>query len=94
MRELTIIIPRLNEEQTIGQVVRDAIRGLRKASCDGVVLVSDNGSTDTSVNIARSQGARVIHFVRCVGTEVLFDMALNLLRVHMSSSVMPMDPMI
>lgn len=61
MRELTIIIPCLNEEQTIGQVVRDAIRGLRKASCDGEVLVSDNGSTDASVDIARFQGARVIH---------------------------------
>lgn len=61
MKELTIIIPCLNEAETIGQVVRDAVRGLRKASCDGEVLVSDNGSTDASVELARSQGARVIH---------------------------------
>ena len=55
MKELTIIIPCLNEAETIGQVVRDAVRGLRKASCDGEVLVSDNGSTDASVELARSQ---------------------------------------
>jgi glycosyltransferase involved in cell wall biosynthesis len=64
MKELTILIPCLNEEETIAQVIRDAMRGLRKASCEGEVLVSDNGSTDASVQIALSQGARVVHCPR------------------------------
>lgn len=58
--ELTILIPCLNEEKTIGAVIDEANKFLSENSIEGEVLVIDNGSTDNSENIALSKGARVI----------------------------------
>ena len=52
---LAVVIPCLNEEMTIGKVVEDARRSFPSAS----VYVFDNGSTDGSVERARSAGAGV-----------------------------------
>jgi glycosyltransferase involved in cell wall biosynthesis len=58
--ELTILMPCLNEAETIGACVWKAKRFLASAGIQGEVLVADNGSTDGSQVIAEGLGARVV----------------------------------
>jgi len=58
--EISIVMPCLNEADTIGACVRKAMDTLRSHRIDGEVIVADNGSTDASVAIARELGARVV----------------------------------
>ena len=53
-------MPCLNEAETVGVCVEKAQRALRDAGIPGEVIVSDNGSSDGSQEIARSGGARVV----------------------------------
>lgn len=62
--ELSIVLPCLNEELTVGICVAKAAGFLRKNNINGEVLVADNGSTDRSVEIATREGARVVHIDR------------------------------
>jgi glycosyltransferase involved in cell wall biosynthesis len=57
--ELTILLPCLNEEKTVEACVAKARSFLQRRGIDGEVLVSDNGSTDRSREIAQEAGARV-----------------------------------
>jgi glycosyltransferase involved in cell wall biosynthesis len=59
--ELSIIMPCLNEAETIRPCVRSAIHALLEASISGEVIVADNGSTDGSQEIAEAEGALVVH---------------------------------
>lgn len=59
--ELTILMPCLNEEQTIVQCIRQAKQFLDESGVCGEVLIADNGSTDNSAALAREAGARVIN---------------------------------
>ena len=58
--ELTILIPCLDEAETLAAVIRKAQGYLARAGVSGEVLVSDNGSTDGSIAIAERLGARVV----------------------------------
>lgn len=58
---VSIVMPCLNEEETVGVCVEKAVGWLRRRGVPGEVLVVDNGSTDRSVEIAEAAGARVIH---------------------------------
>ncbi len=58
--ELSIVIPCLNEHETIGTCVCKAVFAMQSAKIDGEVIVADNGSTDGSQAIARRSGARVV----------------------------------
>ncbi|MDD4735663.1 MAG: glycosyltransferase family 2 protein [Kiritimatiellae bacterium] len=58
---ITVIIPCLNEEQSIGESVDRALRGIELSGEKGEVIVVDNGSTDRSVEIARGHGAHIYH---------------------------------
>lgn len=58
--EVSVVIPCLNEAKTIAGCVDQAVTALRDADIRGEVVVSDNGSTDGSVEIAREHGARVV----------------------------------
>jgi len=58
---ISVVMPCLNEEQTIGACVAKALEGIRRTGLPGEVIVSDNGSSDRSVEIATELGARVIH---------------------------------
>jgi len=59
--ELTILMPCLNEAETIGTCIRKAKNWIASNGVDAEVLISDNGSTDGSQQIAVELGARVIH---------------------------------
>lgn len=58
--ELTILMPCLNEAETIGICVRKARAFLDQYNLEGEVLIADNGSTDGSQAIAQAEGARVV----------------------------------
>jgi len=58
-----IVIPALNEEEAIG----DVVRGLKQAFPQAEMIVVDDGSTDATGRIASEAGARVIRHERCRG---------------------------
>lgn len=58
--ELTILMPCLNEAETIEVCVRKARGFLAEAGVSGEVLIADNGSTDGSQALAEAAGARVV----------------------------------
>jgi glycosyltransferase involved in cell wall biosynthesis len=58
--QLSVIIPCLNEIETIGAVVKTARAALEKEGLSGEVIVADNGSRDGSQDAARALGARVV----------------------------------
>ena len=58
--ELSIIMPCLNEAETIAACIEKARRFLKESGIAGEVVIGDNGSTDGSQQIATSLGARVI----------------------------------
>jgi glycosyltransferase involved in cell wall biosynthesis len=58
--EVSIVLPCLNEADTLGRCLANATRALREAGIDGEVIVADNGSTDGSPDIARQGGARLV----------------------------------
>lgn len=60
-KELTILIPALNEEKTIGICIEKVKKVLEENSITGEILVADNGSIDRTAEIAKSLGARVVN---------------------------------
>jgi glycosyltransferase involved in cell wall biosynthesis len=58
---VSVVIPCLNEAQTIDDCVRRARGALADGGLDGEVVVADNGSTDGSAELAAAAGARVVH---------------------------------
>ncbi|MEJ2153150.1 MAG: glycosyltransferase family 2 protein, partial [Gemmatimonadota bacterium] len=58
--ELTILMPCLNEAETLGVCIKKASGYLTSRRIEGEVLIADNGSTDGSREIAEDLGARVI----------------------------------
>jgi glycosyltransferase involved in cell wall biosynthesis len=58
--ELTILMPCLNEAETLATCIDKAQGFLRRSGISGEVLISDNGSTDGSQAIAEAHGARVV----------------------------------
>jgi len=61
--ELTIVIPCLNEAETLAQVIDRAARFLLAYDINGEIVVADNGSIDGSTAIATENGARVVPIV-------------------------------
>jgi glycosyltransferase involved in cell wall biosynthesis len=59
--EVSVVIPCLNEADTIGVCVQKAMAALVGAHISGEVIAADNGSTDGSDRIAKEFGAKVIH---------------------------------
>ena len=57
---VSVVIPCLNEAETIAECVRRARAVLDDNDCSGEVIVVDNGSTDGSGDLARNAGAEVV----------------------------------
>jgi glycosyltransferase involved in cell wall biosynthesis len=58
--ELSVLMPCLDEAETLATCIRKARGSLQRLGVDGEVVVADNGSVDGSVDIARREGARVV----------------------------------
>jgi glycosyltransferase involved in cell wall biosynthesis len=58
--ELSVVMPCLNEAETVAKCVRKAVAFLTEHRIDGEVVVVDNGSTDGSGQLAANAGARVV----------------------------------
>jgi hypothetical protein len=58
--ELSVVMPCLNEALTVGVCIDKALGAFKKLGVIGEVIVADNGSTDSSVRVARMHGARVV----------------------------------
>jgi len=59
--DITILMPCLNEETCLPYSINKAKNFIKKNKLKGEILISDNGSTDNSVLIAKKLGCRVIH---------------------------------
>src|SRR2546423_1319893 len=62
--ELTVLMPCLNEAETVAACVRKARGFLERTGIEGEVLVADNGSSDGSPEVARDAGARVVRIAQ------------------------------
>jgi glycosyltransferase involved in cell wall biosynthesis len=62
--ELTIVMPCLNEAETLEKCIVKAKAYLERAKINGEIVIGDNGSTDGSQDIARRCGARVVDVPR------------------------------
>jgi len=59
--EVSIVMPCLNESDTLSVCIEKAQEALRNSGIAGEIIVADNGSTDSSPLIASTMGARVVH---------------------------------
>ena len=62
--ELTVLMPCLNEAETLGTCISKAKASIKSLGLNGEVLIADNGSTDGSQEIAKGLGARVVNVER------------------------------
>ena len=58
--EVSVVMPCLNEAETLAVCIQKATRCLAENSVTGEIIVADNGSTDGSQAIAEASGARVV----------------------------------
>ncbi len=58
--EVSIVIPCLDEEDTLENCIRIAQEAINKLGVKAEIIVADNNSTDDSAEIARRNGARVV----------------------------------
>jgi glycosyltransferase involved in cell wall biosynthesis len=62
--ELSVLMPCLNEAETLATCIRKAQKALDELDVSGEILIADNGSTDGSPEIAAGLGARVVHIAQ------------------------------
>lgn len=62
-QHVSVVIPALNEERAIGQVVSElvALRNEQQQPLIDAIVVCDNGSSDNTASVAENAGARVVH---------------------------------
>src|SRR5207245_11806364 len=62
--EVSVVMPCLNEAETLARCIQSAQRALDEGGFAGEVIVADNGSTDGSMATAKELGARVVDVAR------------------------------
>lgn len=60
-KDISFIFPCLNEEKTIKDCIIELQEVMNKMNVNYEIIISDNGSTDNSVKIAKSLGVKVVH---------------------------------
>ena len=58
--ELSIVMPCLNEAETIARCIEKARLGIQRAGVRGEIVIADNGSTDGSQAIAEKMDVRIV----------------------------------
>ena len=58
--DISVVMPCLNEAASVGTCIEKAWEGIRRTGLTGEVVISDNGSTDGSIEVATAAGARVV----------------------------------
>ena len=66
MRRLAVVVPAMDEEATIGELL-GRIGGVRVPGCELFAVVVDDGSTDRTGSIARARGATVVRHEHNMG---------------------------
>ena len=59
--ELTVLLPALNEEESIGRIIEEIKNVLSKKNINYCILVSDNGSSDNTIKIAKDHNVLINH---------------------------------
>ncbi|MDW5288848.1 glycosyltransferase family 2 protein [Formosa sp. PL04] len=59
--ELTVVMPCLNEAETLAICIKKAQSFFKKNNVEGEIVIADNGSTDGSIQIAEQLNAKVVH---------------------------------
>src|SRR5215467_3181577 len=59
--QVSVVIPCLNEARSVAFCIDKAFAAFKDAQVNGEVVVSDNGSSDGSIEVSRQHGARVVH---------------------------------
>jgi len=59
--EVSVVLPCLNEGVTMGECIKNIKNIFKKENINGEIIVSDNGSTDNSVEIAKSLNVKVVY---------------------------------
>lgn len=59
--EVSIVLPCLNEEATIGECIKNIKNVFKKENINGEIIISDNNSTDNSIKIAKSLNVKVVY---------------------------------
>ena len=59
--DYTVVLPCLNEELTLGHCINEILESAKSENLSVEVIVSDNGSTDSSIVVAQNHGARVVN---------------------------------
>jgi len=76
LHDLTILLPCLNEAETLEICIRKASVFLKTSGIKGEILISDNGSTDGSQSIAQRLGVRIVHSpIQGYGAALIFGIA-------------------
>lgn len=57
---LTILIPCLNEEETIGICIKKAKEAIKENKLEAEILIADNGSSDNSIQIAKQENVNIL----------------------------------
>ena len=89
-RSLTIIIPALNEEATIADVVQRVPREIEGIASIEIVVI-DDGSTDRTVQLAQQAGAEVVSHVGNRGVGAAFATGVRTALEHEAEIVVSMD---
>ncbi|MBQ7200880.1 MAG: glycosyltransferase family 2 protein [Eubacterium sp.] len=58
--DLSVVMPCLNEEKTVGNCIREAQKYIKDNGISGEIIVVDNKSDDASAKVAKRSGARVL----------------------------------
>jgi glycosyltransferase involved in cell wall biosynthesis len=76
MHKILVILPALNEEKTIGDIL-DKISEVKISDANIAQIVIDDGSTDSTAKIAREKGIRVLSHERNLGVGAAFQSGLR-----------------